>query len=386
MARLPSPALPPGPLDELIRELHALHAKAGWPSTREMARDQPYSHTTVSDLFSRTSRVPRRQILLGVVGTLAERMDASTVGAQTARFDALWEAAELSGDPDPGPPEGAPRPTALCIALGSGLRRLRESAGVSRESAAAAIRVSTAKLGRLELGRATVDEAAVAGLLTHFGVADEAQRARILQLAQRANEPGWWYRYADLLPSWFETYLGLEQVASVIRTYELQFVPGLLQTREYAHAVTALAAVRPDEIKRRVELRMRRQDVLTSADAPVLWAVVEEAALRRSFGGPELTRAQLTHLLEVNERPNVSLQIVPLAFGGHPAVSGAFTLLRFAHPELPDVVYLEQLTSALYLEKPADVETYSVVINRLAAQIEPPSRTADILSRIRSEV
>ncbi len=277
-------------------------------------------------------------------------------------------------------------PTVLRIGLGSELRRRRELAGITREVAGDAIRASTAKISRLELGRVSFKERDVADLLTLYGVSDPAERTQFLDLARNANAPGWWHRYADLLPSWFETYLGLEQAASVIRTYELQFVPGLLQTRDYARAVTALGASRNEEIERRVELRMRRQQLLTAPGAPTLWAVIDEAALRRSIGGPELARTQLERLLEVNEWPNVSLQIAPLSYGGHPAAGGPFTLLRFAQPDLPDIVYLEQLTSALYLDKRSDVEHYALVMDRLVAQVEPPNRTEAILSRIRAEV
>jgi len=277
-------------------------------------------------------------------------------------------------------------PTVLRMGLGAELRRRRELAGITREVAGDAIRASTAKISRLELGRVSFKERDVADLLTLYKVTDEAERAEFLDLVRKANAPGWWHRYADLLPGWFETYLGLEQAATVIRTYELQFVPGLLQTREYARAVTQLAVSRAEEVERRVELRMRRQELLTSPEAPTLWAVIDEAALRRSIGGTDLARDQLTRLLEVNEQPNVSLQIAPLSYGGHPAAGGPFTLLRFAQPDLPDIVYLEQLTSALYLDKRSDVEHYALVMDRLVAQVEPPARTAALLEEIRREL
>src|SRR5690349_15592063 len=184
-------------------------------------------------------------------------------------------------------------PTVLRIGLGSELRRRRELAGVTREVAGEAIRASTAKISRLELGRVSFKERDVADLLTLYGVSDPAERAEFLELARNANAPGWWHRYADLLPSWFETYLGLEQAAAVIRTYELQFVPGLLQTRDYARAVTSLAVTRAEEIERRVELRMRRQYLLDTPNQPMLWAVIDEGVLRRSFGNSAMLRAQI---------------------------------------------------------------------------------------------
>jgi len=278
-------------------------------------------------------------------------------------------------------------PTVLRIGLGSTLRRLREHAGVDRETAGNAIRASVAKISRMELGRVGFKIRDVADLLTLYGVRDPVRREEFLDLARRANEPGWWHRYSDLLATWFETYLGLEQAASVIRTFELQFVPGLLQTPDYARAVTRLAYTRAEEVERRVELRMHRQELLEQPGAPTLWAVIDESALRRSVSNdPGVLRAQLDHLLVMNERPNVSLQIVPLSVGGHAAAGGSFTILRFAQPDLPDVVYLEQLTSALYLDKRADTDHYAMVMDRLVARLEPPAHAAAILDRIRSSI
>lgn len=277
-------------------------------------------------------------------------------------------------------------PTALRIALGGQLRRLRERSGITRDDAGEAIRASAAKISRLELGRVGFKERDVVDLLRLYGVTEYADVAEYLDLAKRANEPGWWHRYSDLLPGWAETYIGLEQSASLIRTYELQFVPGLLQTEDYARAVTRLGYEDAAEVERRVELRLRRQQVLAATGGPTLWAVIDEAALRRPLAGSELARAQLTHLIALSERPNVRLQVAPFHFGGHAAAGGPFTILRFAERDLPDIVYLEQLTSALYLDKRSDVEQYSSVMDRLCAQIEPVDRTPDILDKIRAEL
>jgi transcriptional regulator with XRE-family HTH domain len=280
----------------------------------------------------------------------------------------------------------ADSPTVLRIGLGAQLRELRERRGLTREAAGEAIRASPAKISRIELGRVGFKERDIADLLTLYGITDAVERTQFLALAHRANAPGWWHNYADLLPNWFETFLGLEQASAVIRTYECQFVPGLLQTPDYARAVTRLGYDEPGEVERRVALRMRRQALLHAVGAPTLWAVIDESALRRPLAGPDLCRAQLTHLIALTERPNVRIQIAPFAGGGHPAAGGGFTILRFAAPDLPDIVYLEQLTSALYLDKRADVDHYAVVMDRLCSQIDPPERTASILAGIRGEL
>jgi transcriptional regulator with XRE-family HTH domain len=269
-------------------------------------------------------------------------------------------------------------PTALRIILGAQLRRLREASGVSREDAAGVIRGSASKISRLELGRVGSKKRDVADLLSLYGVTDERRRESLLALADEANTPGWWHRFGELLPEWFEVYIGLEEAASRIRTYEVQFVPGLMQTPDYARAVVRLGHPTADEeeIEQRVELRMKRQRLLTM-DAPLtLWAVVDETALRRPIGGVEVMKAQLRHLLELTALPNVTLQMVPFHLGGHAAAGGPFSILRFAEPELADVVYLEQLTSALYLDKRRDVDGYSLVMDRLCVQAVPSSGTA----------
>jgi hypothetical protein len=191
-----------------------------------------------------------------------------------------------------------------------------------------------------------------------------------------------------VLPAWFQSYLGLEAAAVLIRTYEVQFVPGLLQTPAYARAVVLLGhgSAAPDEIDRRVALRMRRQELLRRAEPPQLWAVIDEAALRRPIGGPGVMRDQLTALIEATRSPNIRLQIIPFAAGGHAAAGGAFTILRFGDQDLPDIVYIEQLTSAIYLDKRDDLDHYALAMERLCVEAEPPERTPDLLARLRDEV
>lgn len=284
------------------------------------------------------------------------------------------------------PAEGGPAtgPTVLRMLLGAQLRRLRESSGVTREGAGWEIRASESKISRMELGRVGFKERDVADLLTLYGVTQPAEREALLKLARDANNPGWWHRYGDVLPAWFQSYLGLEAAAALIRSYEVQFVPGLLQTREYARAVVMLGhgAAGAAEIDRRVGLRMQRQQILYRPEAPLLWAVVDEAALRRPIGGPEVMRGQVTALIEATKVPNIRLQVVPFDAGGHAAAGGAFSILRFGDQDLPDIVYIEQLTSAIYLDKRDDVDHYAAAMERLCVEAEPPERTLDILTRI----
>lgn len=278
-------------------------------------------------------------------------------------------------------------PTVLRRLLGAQLRRLRERQGITREEAGYAIRASGSKMSRLELGRVGFKERDVADLLSLYGVTDETDRVTLLALAQDANSPGWWHRYGDVLPGWFETYVGLEEAAALIRTYELQFIPGLLQTEDYARAVISLgnSSAPPEEIEQRVGLRITRQKLLARGGAPRLWAVVDEAALRRPIGGRDVMRGQIERLIEAAKMPGVILQVLPFRVGGHTAEAGAFTILRFPESDLPDVVYVEQLTSALYLDRRDDVDSYMEAMERLCVVSAPPDNTAEILSRILQE-
>lgn len=282
-------------------------------------------------------------------------------------------------------PDGASgeSPTVLRIMLGGQLRQLRESRGISRETAGYKIRASESKISRMELGRVGFKERDVADLLTFYGVVDEAERDAVLALARRANSPGWWHRYGDILPSWFQPYLGLEASAAVIRTYEVKFVPGLLQTEEYARAVVLLSHQRasPAEIEHRVRLRMeRRRRVLGSlGGGSQVWAVVDEAALRRSVGGPEVMRAQLKSLIDATTNARIRLQVIPFRSGGYAAAGGPFTVLRFRDQELPDMVYIELLTSAVYLDKREETSDYILMMDQLAVDAEPPHRTIEII-------
>jgi transcriptional regulator with XRE-family HTH domain len=285
-------------------------------------------------------------------------------------------------------PEQHDGPTVSRIVLGTQLRRLREASGITREQAGNAIRASHAKISRLELGRVGFKERDIVDLLTLYGVTGDDERDEILGLMRQANTRVWWQQHSDLLPSWFEMYLRLEQVAQVIRTYQVQFVPGLLQSEEYARAVIAHGhrSQPAHEIDRRVQLRMDRQKMLHQPNAPQLWAVIDEAALTRPFGPPRVMRAQVEYLLELSSAQNVHVQVLPFCAGAHAAAGGSFTILRFAEPDLPDVVYLEQLTSAVYLDKRSDVEDYVMIMERVSVQAEPPAQSRATLQRLLTEI
>ncbi|WP_316525233.1 helix-turn-helix domain-containing protein [Kitasatospora brasiliensis] len=273
------------------------------------------------------------------------------------------------------------------ILLGSQLRRLREARGITREDAGYAIRASESKISRMELGRVSFKERDVADLLSLYGVDDGVEREALLGLVREANKSGWWHSFNDVLPGWFQTYVGLEEAAQLIRTYEVQFIPGLLQSEEYARAVFGQSrpAINEEEVERRVSLRLRRQKLLTEGANPRLWAVIDEAALRRPVGGPEVMRGQVQYLIDIAEQANVVIQVMPFRFGAHAGESGAFTILRFPEQDLADVVYLEQLTSALYLDKRDDVDAYIQVMERLCVDSLTPERTIDLLASILKE-
>jgi transcriptional regulator with XRE-family HTH domain len=284
-------------------------------------------------------------------------------------------------------PPGSGGPTVLRILLGAQLRRLREAQRITLEDAGKVIRASHSKVSRLETGRVGFKDRDVADLLTFYGVADEQRRDALRALARNANAQGWWHDYSDILPGWFEAYVGLEEAATSIRAYEIQFVPGLLQTEEYAHAVTLLGhqAAPADEVQRRVRLRMARQALLTLPQSPHLWVALDEAVLRRPVGRPGVMHRQLMHLLDVAERSNVTIQIIPFRSGGHAAAGGPFSILRFAEPDLPDVVYLEQLTSALYLDKRETVDHYMAVMERLCVEAAPAPASIKVISEVLRE-
>ena len=277
--------------------------------------------------------------------------------------------------------------TARRMVLGAQLRRLREGAKISRSDAAYAVRASDSKLSRLELGRVAFKERDVADLLTMYGVHDPAERDVFLDMVKHANQPGWWRRYNDVMPNWFQDFVGLEESASLIQGFELQFVPGLLQTEEYALAVATRGRPEyvPEDVRKRIALRMERQKILAGVRPPSLWVVLDESVLHRPIGGRQVHRAQLEHLLEMAERPNITVQVVPNQLSGY-AAEHPFTILRFAEPELPHVVYVEHMSGALYLDGLAEIEVYSRAMDRLMVDAETPDRSRQILVALLAQV
>ncbi|MEU6478781.1 helix-turn-helix transcriptional regulator [Streptomyces sp. NPDC047017] len=282
---------------------------------------------------------------------------------------------------------GGTAPTVLRMVLGKRLRQLRERAEVSFEDAARVIEVTPLTVRRMEKAEVGLRIPYVKELLRAYGV-PASEVDDFVGLAREANKPGWWYKFRDVLPEWFRAYVSLESEASVIRLYEPHYVPGLLQTHDYATALMCVGFPNEpeEEIARRVGLRVKRQDLLDRPDGPVVWAILEESVLRRPVGGTEVIRAQLDRLLELSDLPKVRIQVMPHAVGAHPGAFGPFHHFRFGFSELPDVVYTENLAGSVYYDRAQDVVAYLEVLDRMAVQAQPVSRTRDILGELRKEL
>ncbi|GAA3964725.1 helix-turn-helix transcriptional regulator [Streptomyces marokkonensis] len=276
-----------------------------------------------------------------------------------------------------------PAPTLLKMLVGVQLAGFREDAGLSQEQAARDLGFSAAKLSRIESGkgRRPPTETDVRALLKRYGT-DAYEVSVLVKLLRRAGEPGWWQRYDKrLMPEWFDRLVGLQEAAATIRTFEIQYVPGLLQTAAYARAVVerGLPNASAGEVQRRVELRGRRTQLLRRQDAPQLWAIVDESVLLRVLGSREIMREQLAHLVETAGQPHVTLQIVPLDVTNASAPAIPVTYLRFGGNDLPDVVYLEHIRSANFLEDLDETEEYRVALDRLADEALTPRESLDLL-------
>ncbi|MEU2063261.1 helix-turn-helix transcriptional regulator [Streptomyces sp. NPDC013455] len=273
-------------------------------------------------------------------------------------------------------------PTVGQVVLGKRLQELREASGLSRDEAARVLRVASATVRRMEMAEVSLKIPYVQVLLTTYGVAEE-EAAAFVRLAEEANQPGWWQRFHDVLPDWFSLYVSLEGAARIIRSYEPHFIPGLLQTEDYARAVMEAGTIgqtSPETIERHVSLRMERQRLLEREDPPHLWVIMDETVLRRPVSmRPQVLRQQLDRLLEYTERDRVTLQVAEFAAGPHPGTYAPFTLFRFAEPELPDMVFTEYLTGALYLDSRREVAAHLEVLDHMTARAASARRTRELL-------
>ena len=281
-------------------------------------------------------------------------------------------------------------PTVLRMILGRQLQALREKAQMSYEQAAAVIYTSPATVRRMEKAEGALKPLNVKSLLVAYGITDPAEIDQFLGLARDATKQGWWHSYDDVLPSWFRTLIGLEEAASLIRGYDPLWIPGLLQTPDYARASvrTGFPDATADEVERRVELRLARQQILTRPEPPRLWLVIDEAALRRASAttGSAVMRAQLDMLTEATTRPNVTIQLLPFTAGLHPAMYGPFRIFRFDGQDQPDIIYSESMTSAWYIDKPDETSLYAQALDRISAQATPAADTAKALRQMRKEM
>jgi len=278
-------------------------------------------------------------------------------------------------------------PTVRRRRLALELRRLREAAKLTCEEVAEHLECSASKISRVETGRVSVSPRDVRDMLELYGV-PAAQRESLVQLARDSRQKGWWHAYSDTMQPQMATYIGLESAASEIRIYEVSLIPGLLQTEDYARAVIRAGMVNSpaEDIERRVSLLMARQPAVVREDPPKVWAVLDEAALRRRVGGAGLMRLQLEHLLAQAALPNVAVQVIPFGGGAHPAMGRPFIILVFPERVDTDVVYLEDLTSALYLEDVAEVDRYNVFFNHLRATALSFDDSAALITSVLKEM
>lgn len=277
-------------------------------------------------------------------------------------------------------------PTVRRMLLGHELRKLREARAITREDAGERIRASASKISRMELGRVGFKQRDVEDLLKMYRVTDRKRVKELLELARESNKPGWWKQYGDALPKWFTRYVGFEEAADHIRIYECQFVPGLLQTEEYAREIISGGADADPLTEDRVEARLRRQRRLEEDPDVRMWIILDEAAVRRPIGGKdrgrEIMRGQLERLIQLCDYPNITLQIIPFEVGAHAAEAGSFTLLRYPEYELSDVLYLEQLTDGEIVDRRQVVEAYTKAMTRLSVAAATPDETRSLLKEM----
>lgn len=280
----------------------------------------------------------------------------------------------------------SPSPTVRRKRLGIELRRLRERAGLTCEDVGQRLDCSGTRISRMETGRISVRPGDVRELLDIYGVTG-TEAESLVQLAREARRKGWWHTYGRVLPSWFEAYIGLEAEAVRLRDFQSLVIPGLLQTEDYARAVLRGApnASRSEDINRQVALRMERQVILSQANPPDLWVVLSESVLRVQVGGANVMRAQLRRLIDVAERANVTLQVLPFTTAAHVQPISPFTILEFPEAADPTVVYIEHLTGSLFLESEQEVRRYTVVFDHLRAEALGTGKSIGLIARVSAE-
>jgi transcriptional regulator with XRE-family HTH domain len=261
------------------------------------------------------------------------------------------------------------------------LRRLRDAAGLTQDEVAGQLDWHPTKVMRIETGRTAPHPNDVRVMLALFGITSPEQVAALVKLAQDARQRGWWYSYRDVLLNRYEFFIGLEAEASSIRNFELAMVPGLLQTEDYARALISGGPMELDatEIERRVEVRLTRQQALDRAERPQLWVIVDEAAIRRTVGGPAVMRGQLEALAEMSGHARTTIQVVPYSAGAHPGQLGPFVILGFLEPAEPEVVTMETVGGNLYVDKPEEVRLYTTAFDHLRAVALSPGDTRAML-------
>jgi transcriptional regulator with XRE-family HTH domain len=273
-------------------------------------------------------------------------------------------------------------PTVRRRRLGSELRRLREERSIKLEEVAEQLGLAPSTLSRIETGKAPTRSAYLTTMLDIYGVSDPVQKRMLTDMAREGHRKGWWAVWEDALPTGFGIYVGLEAEAASLRVYEAQVVHGLLQTEEYARAVMTTVRRRqtPAEIERLVNLRLRRQEVLTKPDPLELWIILDEAVIRRVMGPPDLMTRQLDHLCAASQWPNVTLQVVEFGSGLHPALSGPFAIIEFPERFDPDVVYSEGVGGQAYVEeREKEVKAQVEAFDLLRATALPPADSADLI-------
>lgn len=278
-------------------------------------------------------------------------------------------------------------PTVRRRRLAAELKRLRKESGKNRDEVATFVGCAPATVTKIEAASSAAPPAYVALMLEMYGVVGE-RREVLMLLARQARKRGWWHQHGDSIPQWFEVYVGLEEEVSEIRTYQPEAVYGLLQTEGYMRAIMLADVTVPpeEELERQVALRMKRQELLTADDAPKVGLVLNEAALRRVVGGPGTMKEQLRHLLDVSRLNTVLLQVLTYAAGAHPAMDGAFNVLRFPEPADPDVAYVQYRRGSIYLEDQADVDAYTELFDHLRARALGPDESCALIERIADEM